>query len=200
MPRLRLIAPLAWTCAIAWFSSDAWSRPRTHGLLAPLLQTLLPGVAPEAIEALHWLARKGAHAVEYGILAALWHWALGRWRLSLLLSMLTAILDEAHQWTTAAREGSAVDVAIDTLGAGAALTLTRLGAVATLSRATDALLWFAAVGGTALLAIHVVVGAPGGWLWGSVPAAWIALTVRRLRRAARAPTGRHAGSRGGGVV
>jgi VanZ family protein len=169
MARLRLLAPLAWTCAIAWFSSDAWSRPSTQGLVGPLLHALAPWLAPEAIEALHWLVRKTAHAVEYGILAALWHWALGGWRASLLLSMLTAALDEAHQATTATRQGSLLDVAIDTLGAGMALALARLGTAATLARATDALLWLAALGGTVLLALHMGVGVPGGWLWASAP-------------------------------
>jgi VanZ family protein len=175
----RLLAPIAWTLAIAWFSTDAWSQPRTGGLLAPFLHRLLPWMAPEAVEALHWLARKAGHAVEYGMLGALWHWALGRWRVSLVLSILTAVLDEAHQSTTISRQGSAADVAIDTLGAGIALALARLGTAATLTRATDALLWLAALGGTVLLALHLVIGVPGGWLWASAAAAWIALTIRR---------------------
>ena len=195
MARLRLLAPLAWTCAIAWFSSDMWSRPRTQGWVEPLLHALLPWLVPEVIEALHWLVRKSAHAVEYGVLGALWHWALGgRWA-PLLLSLLTAVLDEARQSMSAARQGSVVDVAIDALGATTALSLIRLGVGATVARAADALLWFAALGGTALLAIHVAAGAPGGWLWASVPAAWIALIIRRRLRPAGTRTGCRAGTR-----
>jgi hypothetical protein len=102
MASLRLIAPLAWTCAIAWFSSDAWSRQRTHELLAPLLQTLLPGIAPEAARGAPLVRQEG------GPRRRVRHpgrpLALGPRPLAppLLLSMLTAILDEAHQSTTAA--------------------------------------------------------------------------------------------------
>ena len=43
------------------------------------------------------------------------------------------------------------------------------------------LLWIGAVGGAAIIAVDVTAGAPAGWLWWTVPAAWIAL-VLWLRR------------------
>jgi hypothetical protein len=45
------------------------------------------------------------------------------------------------------------------------------------------LLWAAAGGGTVLLAIDLAAAAPSGWLWLSVPAAWLTLWVWRRRRA-----------------
>jgi len=71
MSALRVLPPLAWTALIAWFSTGGWSTTETSATLLPWLQRLLPWAAPEQLEALHWLARKGAHAVEYGVLAAL---------------------------------------------------------------------------------------------------------------------------------
>ncbi len=44
------------------------------------------------------------------------------------------------------------------------------------------LLWIAAAGGTALLAIDWAAAAPPGWLWLSVPAAWLTLWAWRWRR------------------
>ena len=48
--------------------------------------------------------------------------------------------------------------------------------------AARGLLWIAAAGGTALLAIDWAAAAPPGWLWLSVPAAWLTLWAWRWRR------------------
>ena len=54
------------------------------------------------------------------------------------------------------------------------------GRVASVARwLTGALLWVAAVGGTALIALQWSLGVPSRWLWGSTPAAWIALVLWR---------------------
>ena len=185
---LRLLPPLGWTVLIAWLSTSAWSAERTGACLLPLLARLLSGAAPEQIEAAHWLARKTAHAAEYGVLAALWRWALATreprrgWRAALGLSILTAALDELHQATMLTRTGSPSDVLLDSAGAGAVLAAMSGGTRPALRWLTGALLWLAAAGGTALIAINWGAGVPSGWLWWSVPAGWIALIAWRWRR------------------
>ena len=181
---MRLLAPLCWTALIAWFSSDAWSATVTRSAALPWVAALLPWMTPDTFEALHGLIRKAAHVTEYGLLAFLWAWALGGWRRALVLSVLTAFLDEAHQATTADREGSAADFALDSSSAAAMLWLVHRGLGAGLDTLARAFLWTAAAGGTALLSLNLMAGAPSGWLWLSVPAAWIALTLfpRTTRR------------------
>jgi VanZ family protein len=176
---------------IAWLSTDDWSAAQTGALLLPMLGRLLPWVTPEQVTACHWLGRKAAHVVEYGVLAGLWHWALaprraGRgWVGPLGLAMATATLDEWHQATTQNRTGSPADVLLDAAGAAAVLIVLGGGTRAALERLTTALLWLAAAGGTALLALNWGAGAPSGWLWWSVPSAWIALGAWfRWRRSA----------------
>ncbi|MBI2528550.1 MAG: VanZ family protein [Candidatus Rokubacteria bacterium] len=178
---LRLLAPLGWTMVIAWFSGVAGNSSVTRELTLPWIAALLPWAAPETLEALHVLVRKTGHVTEYGLLAFLWAWAVGSWRAPLALSVLTAFLDEAHQATTLEREGSVGDLLLDSTAAAAALWLLHQGPGAPLDTLARALLWIAAGGGTALLLVNLTAGAPGGWLWLSVPAAWIALALLRMR-------------------
>jgi VanZ family protein len=183
----RLAAPLAWTALIAWLSTDQWGGAQTGSLL-PWLPSILHAVPPEVIAAMHWLIRKLAHLTEYGVLAALWAWALGatrgrvRWTAALALSLATACLDEIHQATTATRTGSPVDVLIDACGIGVALVLVGRGLEVGLRHLAGVFLWIAAGGGTALLALSVAAGAPGGWLWLTTPAAGLALWWRQRAR------------------
>lgn len=191
MTALRFLPPLVWTGCIGWFSSDAWSAARTGARLLPLLHALLPWAAPEQIEALHWLIRKCGHLVEYAILAGLWSRALAPrsgasgWRSPLALSVLTAVLDELRQAATLTRQASVADVLLDSAGAIAALVALGGGTAAALRRSTTALLWLAAAGGTALIALALAAGAPAGWLWLSAPTAWLALWLWRRRRRQR---------------
>ena len=185
MRALRLVPPLAWTALVFWLSTDSWSATETASLLLPLLRRLMPWAAPEQIEMLHWLGRKGAHAVEYGVLAVLWSFSLGsrgawrRWLAPLGLSILTAVLDELHQATTQTRTPSPADVLLDSAGAGAALLWLSGGVPSLVRWLTGLLLWAAAAGGTALIALDWSTGVPARWLWCSVPAAWIALVFWR---------------------
>jgi VanZ family protein len=179
---LRFVPPLAWTGLIAWLSSSGWSGEETGRLLLPLLRTLFPWLAPEQLLAFHWLIRKSAHVLEYAALAVLWQRAVGgRQRraaaVALALCALTATADELHQATTTTRTGSPWDVALDTAGAAAALLLATAPG-ATIDVLIGALLWVAALGGLGLLALDLAVGVPSGWLWLSVPAAWLALVLR----------------------
>ena len=190
MMLMHLLPAILWTALIAWFSTDMWSAsgPGT-GFLSPLLSALLPWAHLEQIQGVIWLIRKGAHVTEYAVLATLWRWAFtprgpASWRLAFGLSVLTAALDEIHQATTAARTGSIVDVLLDSTAAAAALVLLATGGAA-IDRLIGGLLWIAALGGAALLAINWAAAAPAPWLWPSIPMAWIALFLWR-RRPARA--------------
>jgi len=185
MTARRFLAPLAWSALIAWFSSDRWGAGATAPLLEPWLRALAPWAAPEQIAALHWLARKAGHVGEYAVLALLWRRALtpAGWRGPFLLAVLTAALDEAHQATTLTREGSVADVLLDGAAAAGALVVAAVGIRPSADHLARLLLWAAAAGGTVLLAIDVAAAAPSGWLWISVPAAWLTLWAWRRGRA-----------------
>jgi VanZ family protein len=185
---IRVLPALAWTLVIAWLSSGSWGSAQTGDFLLPLLQRLLPWAVPEQLDVLHWLIRKTAHVVEYAVLASLWRWAattrdtLRGVAVPLGLSVLTAVLDEVHQATTLTRTGSPIDVLLDSASAMACLLVFHAGARAAVRWLTGALLWVAAAGGTALLALNWGAGAPSGWLWVSVAAAWITLAAWLRRR------------------
>jgi len=186
---LRFLPPLAWSVLIAWFSGARWHGGATTPLLEPWLRGLLPWATPEQIAGVHWLLRKTGHVVEYAVLALLWRRALtgpdapAPWRWPLALAVLTGGLDETHQAFTPTREGRIADVLLDSGAAAAALLVAARG----MWRAADGLawllLWAAAAGGTVLLAIDLAAAAPSGWLWWSVPAAWLTLWIWRRRRA-----------------
>ena len=177
---LLIVAALAWTALILAASGNAWSADRTRPRLFLFLSWLLPWAERPTFEAIHWLARKAGHATAYGVLAALWSLALGGWRRALALAVATGFVDELHQATTLAREGSAADVLLDAAGAGAALAGLR-GRGLAIQWATTALLWLAAAGGTAMLELLFVADVPARWLWLSTPAAWLVLLWRRRR-------------------
>ena len=186
----RFLPPLAWSALIAWSAGAGWHGGATASLFEPWLRALLPWAAPEQIAGAHWLLRKTGHVVEYAVLALLWRraWtapgARAPWRWPLGLSALTAVLDEAHQATTLTRVGSVADVLLDTGAAATALLVVTRGPLRTADGLARILLWTAAAGGTVLLAIDLAAAAPPGWLWLSVPAAWLALFWRRRRAGA----------------
>lgn len=187
------IPPLAWMGLIFWLSTGTFSAEETGSWLLPLLQALFPWATPGQLEFLHWLGRKTAHVVEYAILAWLWQRAFvksgppalsgsGQGLAAFGFTMAYAIFDELHQGWTGQRTASAHDVVLDAFGGGVALTLTRWGWHRTAERLTALLLWFAAGGGSLLLLVNVLAGAPARWLWGSVPLAWIMLWAWHHRR------------------
>jgi VanZ family protein len=119
-----------WIAVVLGFSSDRFSAESTSRILAPLLRWIYPAIGAETLQLLLSLMRKAAHAFEYAVLAALAYGALREssrpWRsagLALALVTAVAVADETRQSTSAARSGSAVDVAIDVAGGGAALLL-----------------------------------------------------------------------------
>jgi len=123
---LRLLPPLCWTGLIAYFSRNEWGAAETAAWLGPLLGALLPFASPEELATVHLLVRKAAHVMEYAVLAVLWRLSVGgAWR-PLGFTVLTASLDELHQWFTPGRGGSMPDVLLD--GAAAAMALALMAA------------------------------------------------------------------------
>jgi VanZ family protein len=188
MRPIAWLPPVVWMAVIFLLSTDAGSAEHTGRWLAPLLRDLLPAASPTQIEALHGLIRKAAHVTEYAVLAALWFRALVRGRgwsaaaaawTALAISAAWAALDETHQLFVASRGASIADVGLDALGAAAAALTAGLGWRQGARRATVVLLWLAAVGGIAALALNAAAGVSSGVLWVTTPVAAGALVLRR---------------------
>lgn len=71
------------------------------------------------------ILRKGAHMLEFGLLAALWYRALANgfapWKPQLMflgafIAVAYAALDEVHQQSVVGRHSSLVDVIVDSIG------------------------------------------------------------------------------------
>jgi VanZ family protein len=188
------LPPLAWMAMIAWFSTAEFSAENTGAALGPVFHWLLPGLSDPQLAALHALTRKAAHVTEYAVLAGLWFVALTRERglsrrraawVACLVAVGWACLDELHQATVPSRTASAMDVVLDSTGALVAAVVGRHGGARVLDAAALALLWTAAAGGVLLIAIDLASGVSAGVLWVTVPAAMLALALRR-----RLPLGR----------
>jgi len=191
------LPPLVWMATIMWFSTGDFSAENTGSVLKPLLRWLLPGLTAPQLDAVHAVVRKSAHVTEYAVLAALWFVALTRERglaprraawLAFLVAVGWAFLDELHQATEPSRTASAMDVAIDAMGALAASTIGRHGWGRALDVASAGFLWVAAAGGAVVMALDLASGVAPGVLWLTVPAAMVALVLRR-RAGARARRG-----------
>ncbi len=139
MSRLRLFLKY-WLPIVLWFalifiaSSDTQSSQRSSRIIGPLLRWLFPEMAEETIGLVVLFVRKCAHLTVFGVLALLfWRafrkpvrgdtrpWSWSEARNSLIGVFVYAITDEVHQAFVPARQGSALDVVIDTLGGAAAL-------------------------------------------------------------------------------
>jgi hypothetical protein len=106
---------------IALGSSSLLSGDRTGGwILAPLGQ-VAPWASPATLAAIHFGLRKLGHVVEYGILAILWHRALGPSPITRPAAFIIAVayggLDELWQGLLPSRTPAASDVAVDAAGA-----------------------------------------------------------------------------------
>lgn len=120
-----------WFAAIFVFSGDAMSAEHTSGFIEPLLRRLLPGTSEHVIYAVHVAVRKSGHVGNYAFLALLafralrsgrsgpwrWSWAAG----AVAIAVGYAAADEFHQTFVASRTGTVDDVAIDAIGAAAAM-------------------------------------------------------------------------------
>jgi VanZ family protein len=181
---------------IFWLSSGSFAAEETAPRVFAFLRFLLPWAGESQLALLHGLGRKAGHVLEYAVLAWLWHRAFSKTlpgrphaRSAFGLTLAYAVFDELHQGWTGWRDASAFDVGLDALGGAGALALLRWGWRRLAERLTTVLLWLAAAGGSLLLAVRLLAGVPGSWLWASVPLAWIALwgwwRTRRLGRPAR---------------
>ena len=185
------LPPVVWMAVILSLASDAGSAEHTSRLILPVLRFVFPGASPLQLDAMHLVVRKLAHVSEYAILAALWLRALvaGRglaprpaaWG-ALAIAVAWAIVDESYQSTVGSRTGSPVDVAIDAAGALAVAVSGRFGWRPTVDALTATLLWAAAIGGAALLALDAAAGVSSGLLWLAVPGALAGLLLRRRWR------------------
>ena len=125
---------LVWLVVVMGFSqgtfSDDWSLQR----MGPLARFL--GLTPEQRVLVHFFMRKGAHVVEYAVLAFLAYRAavLSLPALSLRatagvalgLALVVASFDEWHQAHEITRTGTPRDVALDLAGAGLGIAAWRL--------------------------------------------------------------------------
>ncbi len=115
-------------------SSDRASFQRSSRIIGPLIHWLAPNLPEETVSAIVTFVRKCAHVGEYAVLALLcwralrnslpcertdWDWKVASW--TLLVVVLYAASDELHQTFVPSRQGSPVDVLIDSSGAALAL-------------------------------------------------------------------------------
>jgi len=113
---LKLWGPVAvWAGLILFAASDLFSAESSGSVLQMIFGVEVP-------RWLHIALRKLAHLVAYGILAALAWRADRRWEVIMLIVVAVAAVDETMQSRSAHRTGSVVDVGIDLVGAGIALT------------------------------------------------------------------------------
>ncbi|NDA67680.1 MAG: hypothetical protein EBY09_13735, partial [Verrucomicrobia bacterium] len=134
----------AWLPAVFWMalifvaSTDLGGTRHTSRFIVPLLRWLVPGLAQEALEAIHFTVRKSGHALGYAVLAGLiWRacragqnrragdWSWRHASMAFTLAACYAATDEWHQTFTATRDGSLADVVLD--AAGAAMGLAAIG-------------------------------------------------------------------------
>jgi VanZ family protein len=121
---------LLWMCVIFSASSDRMSMEHSSRIVGPIVRWLFPHVAEHTVRGTVVFARKCAHLTEYGILALLiwrafrkparnalrpWQWPVAA-RVALLV-LLYAATDEFHQCFVPSRNGSLLDVLLDTSGA-----------------------------------------------------------------------------------
>jgi VanZ family protein len=174
---------------IALLSSRYFGSDETASVFQAVARILLPSATPERLAILHAVTRKLAHLTEYAILVMLWIQAFRPGRsgrraacLAVVVAGLYAIVDEARQGLAPNRTPSAVDVAIDALGALLAAVAWRPG------ETVGTVLWttvrvFVALGLGALLAAGALT-----WRQGLPPWEWLAGTgLAVLFRGARAP-------------
>ncbi|MBC8095054.1 MAG: VanZ family protein [Akkermansiaceae bacterium] len=136
MPKTRLffkywLPVILWMMLIFSASGDTKSFQRSSRIIGPLINWLFPNLSEENVDQVVTAARKGAHLTEYAILAILFWRAIRQpkksdprpWNRKLALGSvlfvaLYAMTDEYHQSLIPERQGSVLDVLIDTAGAG----------------------------------------------------------------------------------
>lgn len=135
-PATRVLVKF-WLPVIVWMllifigSTDLLSSAHSSRIIGPILRWFNPDISPATIRQVQMAVRKTGHLAEYAILAWLmWRarrqnkagpWAWSEAGLVLLLIVLYALTDEAHQAFVASRYSSAADILLD--GAGGMLGL-----------------------------------------------------------------------------
>lgn len=133
---VRWLPAVAWMTCIFSASTGAMSAAHTSLYFEPLMRWLFPGISQQSIGFWHFMVRKAAHVSEYAVLAVLLRHAIRQafpdprnrdyWKtagVALVLAALYAATDEFHQSFVPSREGSVVDVLIDTVGAACGLAV-----------------------------------------------------------------------------
>jgi VanZ family protein len=171
-------------------SSGSFSSARTGNTLSVVLAWTAPWLTPGDVAFLHPIVRKLAHLTVYAILALLWFraflrdTALTRGRAgacAFAISVAWAGVDELSQHFEPSRAGALGDVAIDALGSAVALGVAHWSWVRAVQLLGLSLLWVAALGGAAVIAVNLASGVPSGILWLTAPAAALILAARRWR-------------------
>lgn len=114
MKSWRVLLPIFWM-GLIWYLSSLTSAEEGHLAGYPI----------------HPIIQNGAHAVFYGVLAALWAFALGpdakTAQRAVLYCALYGLVDEVHQYFVPGRTCSILDLTVDILGAAiVAYALTRV--------------------------------------------------------------------------
>lgn len=129
----RYVPVILWMFIIFLASSAEFSASTTSRFIRPLFVWLFPGINEAQLLWVHFLVRKSAHFIEYGVLAFLaarafssssqdWlrrFWGQG----SLVLVVCYAFLDEYRQSFVPSRSGSVWDSFIDIAGGLTALAI-----------------------------------------------------------------------------
>jgi VanZ family protein len=189
VPLKHWLPPVLWMAIIVTLSSDIASAEHTEHWLVPFLRLTAAWATPTQIEAMHGLVRKGGHLTEYAVLASLWYRAFARGRhltsrsaapIAFAISLVWAIVDETRQSFVPSRTASAIDVALDGIGASLTMLVALLGWRTVIDRATTLLLWTALLGGIAFLILNTLTDTPSGLLWLTSLLAAVLLLARTL--------------------
>ncbi len=125
------IPALIWIAIITVESTDLLSSANTGSLLYAILTRLFGTINPATFEIFHHFSRKTGHFVGFFVLSYLlfraWRatlplrgiglWSLPWARVSFLMSVMVATLDEWHQTTIPSRTGTFRDVILDSTAA-----------------------------------------------------------------------------------
>lgn len=125
---------ILWMCLIYTASDDRASLQHSSRIIEPILRWLFPHLSNATVHEVVFLVRKCAHLTEYAVLALFIWRALRKpvrndlrpwnWREALIVLgwvALYAASDEIHQLFVSSRQGSVLDVLIDTSGASLSL-------------------------------------------------------------------------------
>ena len=125
-----------WLPVLAWFllifvaSNDPGSFNNSSRIIGPIVKWLLPSLSETQINNVVFFVRKCAHATEYAVLAWLfwrafhpalrvpaktWSWRVAS--IAWLCATIYAATDEVHQCFVPNRQGSVLDVLLDSGGA-----------------------------------------------------------------------------------